>query len=321
MDLLQLNDIIKSSKNILIMSHINPDGDTLGTMCALYSAILDNCKKKADMLLMSKLPEIYKFIPYVNFAKHISKYDKSREYDLVINVDVASYDRMFESEVFFKKAKKTINIDHHVTNENYADFNYVVPEASSAGEVLYDVLDGLNWKISKNTAEALYVAILTDTGSFRYSNTSGKALNTVAKLIDLGVSPVETYKQCYETYTKNHVLFQSLCMTNAIFTENDKIAYIVVYKKDIEKYNVEDDCTEGLSEKLRAINTVEVAFVAKQISANVTKISLRSERIDISQVCVKFGGGGHKLAAGCVIKAEPNEAAERIVKELKKIIE
>ena len=111
MEYVQLNDIIKSSKNILIISHLNPDGDTLGSMCGLYSAIYDNFKKKPSMLLMSKLPEVYTFLPYVLEAKYISDYDKSREFDLVINVDVASYDRMFESEVLFSKAKYRVNID------------------------------------------------------------------------------------------------------------------------------------------------------------------------------------------------------------------
>ena len=147
---------------------MNPDGDTLGSMCGLYSAIYDNYKKKPHMLLMSSVPENYKFLPNINKAKHITEYDKSREYDLVINVDVASYDRMFESEILFKKAKYTVNIDHHITNNEYADFNIVESSASSTGEVLYEIMSNLNWKISIDTAKALYTAILTDTGSFRF---------------------------------------------------------------------------------------------------------------------------------------------------------
>ena len=317
MECSQFNDIIKASKNILIISHLNPDGDTLGSMCGLYSAILDNYKKKPDMLLMSNLPDIYKFIPYINEAKHISEYDKSREYDLVINVDVASYDRMFESEIFFSKAKTTVNIDHHITNEKYAKLNYVVPEASSTGEVLFTIFESLDLKISLNTAKALYTAILTDTGSFRFNNTTQQALHTVSKLVGLGVVPSEIYKYCYESNTKEHVQFQAYCINNAVFTENNKIAYIIIYKKDMEKFNVAEDCTEGLTEKLRAIKSVEVAFIVKQLGINTSKISMRSESVDISGVCVKFGGGGHKLAAGCLIKTNVEEAATKVLEEVK----
>ena len=316
---LQLDNIIKSSKNILIISHLNPDGDTLGSMCGLHSAILDNYKKKTDMLVMSKVPEIFKFLPYINEAKHISEYDKSREYDLVINVDVASYDRMFESEVLFCKAKCTVNIDHHITNGNYADINYVCPEASSTGEVLYEIMENCGWKISLNTAKGLYTAILTDTGSFRFNNTSEKALATTAKLVALGVSPAEIYKYCYESNGKDHVLFQAYCISNAVFVNNDKIAYIVIYKKDMEKFKVAEDCTEGLTERLRAIKPVEIAFIVKQLSSSMAKISMRSESVDISSVCAKFGGGGHKLAAGCMIKTNVEEAAKRVLDEVKTI--
>ena len=319
MDCQQFNDIIKSSKNILIISHLNPDGDTLGSMCGLYSAIYDNFKKKSDMLLMSEVPEYYRFIPYVNEAKHLSQYDKSREYDLVINVDVASYDRMFESEILFKKAKYTVNIDHHVTNNGYAELNIIDSNASSTGEVLFEIMSKLEWKISLDTAKALYTAILTDTGSFRFSNTTSKAFMTVGKLVDIGVKPAEIYKYCYESNSKEHTLFQAYCINNAIFSEDNKIAYIIVYKKDMERFNLQEDCTEGLTEKLRAIKPVQVAFLAKQIAPTISKISMRSEEADVSKICSKFGGGGHKLAAGCTIKLKPEEAAKKIFDEVKNL--
>lgn len=299
------------------MSHLNPDGDTLGSMCGLFSAIKDNYKKHAEMLVMSKIPEIFKFLPYISEAKHISEYDKSREYDLVINVDVASYDRMFESEILFSKAKYTVNIDHHITNENYANLNFVQPKASSTGEVLFEIMENLGWEISLNTAKGLYTAILTDTGSFRFNNTTEQALNTAAKLVATGVHPAEIYKYCYESNYKEHVLFQAYCLSNTVFLNDDKIAYIVIYKKDMEKFKAPEDCTEGLTEKLRAIKSVEVAFIVKQLSSSMTKISMRSETTDISTVCAKFGGGGHKLAAGCMIKANVEEATRRVLEEVK----
>lgn len=318
MDCVQLNDIIKSSKNILIISHLNPDGDTLGSMCGMFSAIKDNFKKKADMLLLSKVPSIYEFLPYIGEAKHFDEYDKSREYDLVIDVDIAAYDRMCDAAVLFEKAKFTVNIDHHKTNDSYAKLNFVIPEASSTGEVLYGLMKEMGWKISLETAKALYTAILTDTGSFRFDNTGVKTFQYASELVDIGVKPSEIYKHCYESNSKELVQFQAYCLSKAIFEAENRIAYSVIYKKDIEKFNAGEDCTEGLAEKLRAIVTTDVAFLVKQIGTNISKISMRSKLLDVSEICAVFGGGGHKQAAGCVIKASPEDAARKILEEIRK---
>ncbi len=318
MDCSQLNDIIKSSKNILIISHLNPDGDTLGSMCGMYSAIKDNFKKHADMLILSKVPPIYEFLPYIKEAKPLDEYDKSREYDLVIDVDIAAYDRMCDAAVLFDKAKFTVNIDHHKTNNSYAKLNFVLPEASSTGEVLYELMKDMGWKISTETAISLYTAILTDTGSFRFDNTGVKAFQYASELVALGVKPSEIFKNCYESNSKELVQFQAYCISKAVFEDDDRIAYTVIYKKDIEKFNAGEDCTEGLAEKLRAIVTTDIAFIVKQIGANLSKISMRSKVLDVAEICAVFGGGGHKQAAGCVIKAAPAAAVRKVLVEIRK---
>ena len=318
MELTQLNSIIKSSKNILITSHINPDGDTLGAMCGMYSLIKTNFKKKCDMLLVSKFPKTYEFIPYIKEAKYCDEYDKSREYDLVINVDIAALDRICDAQILFKKAKATVNIDHHKTNIRYADLNFVEPEASSASEVVYSIAKNLNWKIDLNSAICIYTGILTDTGSFRFNNTTPRALLFASELVEIGVSPQEMYNLCYENRSKNMILFQSYCTNKATFLDDDKIAYTIVYKKDLEKFNAEDDFTEGLTEKLRAIVSTKVAFVAKEMSNGWTRISMRSKDVDIAEICKTFGGGGHKLASGCTIKCGVKDAIDKLLHEIRK---
>lgn len=313
----QLDISIKNSKNILLVSHINPDGDTLGSMCGFYSLIKDNYKKTCEMAVISKLPSVYEFLPEISCAKFIEEYDLSREYDLVINLDVASKDRCSGAQVLFDKAKKTVNIDHHETNTNYADINIVNPKASATAEVIFDIADKLNWKITQNSAICLYVGIMTDTGCFRFSNTSQKTMVTAGKLISLGVDSSQLYQKCYEANSKDMVLFQSYCVSKSVFLNDDKIAYTIVYKKDLEKFNYNgDDFTDGLTEKLRAIKGVEVAFVIKELSANASKLSMRSRSKDIVQICIAFSGGGHKLAGGAVIKANPENAVKLVLKEI-----
>ena len=318
MDYSKLNDIIKSSKNILIISHVNPDGDTLGSMCGLYCAILDNFKKKCDMVAISKIPDVYSYLPHLSDVKNVDDLDKSREYDLVINVDVAALDRACDAKILFEKAKFTVNIDHHKTNNAYGDLNFINPDASSTGEVLFGCFENMNWKVNLDCAICLYTAILTDTGSFRFDNTKPSTFEVASKLVEIGVQPSDIYKKVYESDSKTLVMFQAHCISKAKFLEDDKIAYTLVYKKDMEKFSAGDDCMEGLTEKLRAIVTTRIAFVAKEMKSGGTKISMRSKFADVAEICSVFGGGGHRLAAGCTIKAPVEDAAKKVLEEIKK---
>lgn len=331
----EFDAVLKSAKNILIVSHVNPDGDTLGSMCALHLAILSQYKKKSEMLILSKLPKFYEFLPSVKQAKTLAEFDKSREYDLVIAVDVAALDRLIDAKILFEKAKFTVNIDHHRTNDNYGTLAFVEPKASSTGEVLYKIMKGINIFSSstkgkqKNTREnkylldiatCLYTAILTDTGGFRFENTSAQALKIASELVEMGVNPKELYKQCYESKTKAMILFQHYCVSKAIFSSKDKVVYAIIYKKDMEKFGVGDDATDGIVEALRAIAEVEAAFVVKETDSKICKISMRSKNIDVSKICSIFGGGGHKFAAGCTIKSGCDEAIKKLLNEIGKEI-
>lgn len=309
-----LDNIIKSSKKILLLSHMNPDGDTLGSMCAMYHMIYNRYKIKPDMNIVSNIPYNYKFLPDIDKAERF--YDKSLVYDLVISLDVAAIDRVLDSKILFDKAKISVNIDHHKTNPGYGDYQIIEPEASSCGEVLYNYFKKNNWKIDKNSAICLYTAIMTDTGNFRFDNTSSNSLRAAADLVDSGANPTYIYKQCYETKTKNFVLFQNYCVNKAEFLKDNKIAYTTVYKKDLEKFSAGDDYTDGIAETLRAIDTTEVAFVAKEVDTKLTKFSMRSKKIDVASIAAKFGGGGHTFAAGCTIKASVNDSIKLVLDEI-----
>jgi len=314
----EFEQIVKSSKNILIISHVNPDGDTLGTMCALYSSIFKQYKKKAEMLILSKLPKVYEFIPNVQEAKHLDQLDKSREYDLVITVDVASLDRLIDAQILFERAKYTINIDHHKTNSCFGNLTIVEPKASSAGEVAYKIFKKLNWEIDLEIATCIYTAIMTDTGGFRFENTDVDVFKIAAELTEIGINPKELYRKCYESKTKSMVMFQSYCVNKAVFLYNDKIVYTVIYKKDMEKFHAGEDYTDGIAEILRAITTTDVSFVVKEVDSKICKISMRSKNIDIAEVCSKFGGGGHRFASGCTIKTSCEDAVKKLLAEIEK---
>ena len=309
-----LDNIIKSSNKILLLSHMNPDGDTLGSMCALYGMIYNRFKKKADMSVVSNIPYNCRFIPHIDSAQRY--FDKSLVYDLVITLDVAAIDRVMDSKILFDKAKCTVNIDHHKTNPGFGDYQIINPDASSCGEVLFNYFKSNNWKIDKDSAICLYTAIMTDTGNFRFENTSSDALRAAAELVDAGACPNYIYKKCYETKSKNFVMFQNYCVNKAEFLNDNKIVYTTVYKKDLEKFSAGDDYTDGIAETLRAIDTTEVAFVVKEVDVKLTKVSMRSKKNDVAEICSKFGGGGHTFAAGCTIKASVEDAVRKLLKEI-----
>jgi len=316
MELTNFDDIIKNSKKIMIISHVNPDGDTLGSMCALSHAIYMRHKIKPDMQVLSNIPSNYEFLPGISNAKR--NYDKSLVYDLVISVDVASKERLCDATVFFDKAKVTVNFDHHKTNNGFGDYSLIVPDASSTGEVLYYFFKENNWEIDYDTAVCLYVAIMTDTGGFRFENTTSSSFRAAADLLEVGINPNILYKKCYETKSKNLVQFQNYCVDKAVFSEDESIVYTTVFKKDLERFKGGDDFTDGISETLRSIDKTDIAFVVKEVDAKTSKVSMRSKKTDVAKICSIFNGGGHTFAAGCTIKSDVKTAVKKLLAEIEK---
>lgn len=310
-------ETIENAKDIVILSHVNPDGDTLGSMCALYQSIKVNFNKDADMVYNGIIPEIYHFMPFLEKAKTPEQIN-NKVYDLAIAIDIAAKDRMGNSTQIFENAKIKMNIDHHKTNINFGDINFVNGDACSAGEVLFDILQNESLSIDERSAICLYVALLTDTGGFRYENTSANTLQKAAKLIELGAKPAEIAKYCYESKPRNMVRLHAHCMINAKFENENKIAYVLISNKDMDKFNAKNDYTEGIVEELRRMNTTEISFVLKEVDENTTKASLRSKNIDVSEIASVFGGGGHTFAAGCTIRKPLSIACDKMLEEIRK---
>ncbi len=307
---------IKEAKRVLIISHINPDGDTLGSMCALKLAI----GAKADMLIQgSAYPKMYEFLPEIKKSKF--QYNVNEIYDLVITVDVASIDRLLDrARIIFDKCKNTINFDHHKTNVGFAKLNLINPNVSSCGEVLFDYFKKENIKITYDMAICLYTAIITDTGGFRYENTKESTFLMAKELIDLKIDVAKISQYCWENKSKAMVMLHSYCVSNTKFLENDKIAYSIVKNEDLRKFGAKSEHTEGIVETLRSIDSVEIAFIAKEIDKHNTKISLRSKTFDLTELTSKFQGGGHKNSAGCTIKKPIEKAVDALIFEIQKML-
>ena len=311
----EILNLIKNSKNILIITHINPDGDTLGCASALKSYI----GKKADILIQIEdnfnFPSTYTFLPYLNSALTFS--NLKDDYDLVIALDCASIDRIImPARKIFDSCPKTIVIDHHKTNKGYGKINYIKGGISSTAEVLYDFFEALNIDVTIEMAIGLYAGILTDTGCFKYESTTPHTFDIARKLALLSIDTSEIADLCYTNKPKNMVLFQNHLIANAKFCLNDKIAYTLIPEDIQKKFNAKDEYTEGIAETLRSIANVEVAFVLKETNVG-SKASIRTKEVDATAIVKKFNGGGHKRASGCTIKENINAACQMLLDTIK----
>ncbi len=318
----EILNLIKNSKNILLITHVNPDGDTLGCASALKCVIKDNLNINCDILVQIKdnfnFPTTYNFLPHIKDAINLSQLKDG--YDLIITLDTASIDRIIDkAHTLFEKCTNTIVIDHHKTNPGFGKINYIEGGISSTAEVMFNLFKKLDIKITSDMALGLYAGLLTDTGCFKYESTTTDSFQMASNLIKTGINISDIADKCYTNKPKNMILFQNYLVSSAKFILNDKIAYTLITKDIIEKFKAKDEYTEGICETLRSISAVEAAFVLKE-SDYGTKISIRTKEVNAIEIAQKFNGGGHKRAAGCTIKANINQAAEKLIEETKKIL-
>lgn len=312
----EILNAIETAKDILIIPHINPDGDCIGSASALAMFLKNEYKKNIKLLIQSKVPEIYKFL---NLADSFEKPEEIKEkvFDTVISVDCASKDRMTTANKFFDNAKITVNIDHHLTNPHFGKLNYVYGDLSSTGEVLHQFAKAARWTITKDIANSLYVAILTDTGGFKHENTKASTFLAVADLMKYDISPSLLYRCCYESKPMAMVKLNAYAVAKSTFLCNGKIAYTIITLEDMKKNQALNEHTKGIVEILRQVNSVEVAFVIKETDEGFSKISLRSKEVDVSKIAMKFNGGGHIFASGCTIKKHYNTALSKLLDVIK----
>ncbi len=317
----ELKDKIAGAESIVIFSHVNPDGDTLGSNLAISLMIEKYFNKKVDTVFVGTLPNIYSYLPAFDRFIDVQTLDRNKQYDLAIAVDVASKDRMVFGTQVFDNAKVKANIDHHKTNIGYADINIVDGDAACVGIILYKIFKAWDLEIPTDVARCIYTSLLTDTGGFKYENTTPETFMLAAELVRLGVSPTYEFRACYETKPQSMVQFQAYVVSNTVFYNSGKIAFSKITRSDMSKFNATDDYTEGIVEVLRTSKNVEVAAILKETKEGYTKVSLRSKTIDITPIVMDFGGGGHTFAAGCTIKKPIAIAFDKLLKRVQSELE
>jgi len=306
---------IKKADNILLIAHVNPDGDALGSELSLYP-LLKKMGKKVTVFNVSKpLPEYLNFLP--NFEKVTNKLPK--KVDLTISFDCGSFDRLGLEE----KPSFLINIDHHISNTNYGDINLIEPKHASSSQVVYDILKANGVEIPLDTAVCIYTALVTDTGSFQYESVNDKVFECAADLVRCGVKPDYISKMLFQRDRLSRLRLLAKAYDTIEMCCEGRVAFVEVTKEMMEITGAIKDDTDTIVNSVRAIAPVEVACMLREEDEGI-KISLRSKNYaDVSKVAQKYGGGGHIRAAGATLKEEFDfEKVKNMLKnDLKEIID
>lgn len=300
------NNLIKETK-VAIICHVRPDGDTIGSACAL-SLALKSLNISAQVFCEDTLPEKFLFLPADISCDNI---DLSVGYSALIAVDCAEITRLGKYAEQFMSFNNTYNVDHHISNTRYAKHNYVVDLSANAINV-YNIITQLNCKIDKVMANFLSMGIMTDTGNFTHKNVDANALLIASKLVELGADQNEIYYQTFKKQTKNRAKLFGTTMSRLRFFHSDRLAIATIFLSDLNITGANQSETEGFVDFIMGIESVEVGACVMEIAPNKFKISLRSKVANVNQVASSFGGGGHVLASGCQISGEYEEVIDKL---------
>lgn len=308
-------DALSKAGSVLMTVHIGPDGDALGSMLALKHGLVKHYPgiKKIDCYVDGPVAQLFEVIPGVDEVQSVtSEAQITTGYDVAICVDCGSGDRLGVIEPHFAKAGISINIDHHVSNENFAGINVVLTKAAASGEVVAMLLDEMGCAIDADIAACLYITLVTDTGGFKFSNTTGYTHQLAGRCIEQGIDHEKIYKQVYEQIPLPQANLRAQCLLDAEFSYNGKLAWTVVTKALRDKLGAKEEHTDGIVDNLRQVDTTELCVVFKETDTGEVKASLRSDnnQFDLTPVVQKFGGGGHKMAAGCTMAGLSLEEAK-----------
>ena len=307
---------LKKAKKIALFSHSNPDPDTIGSTLALYDA-LKQMGKSVDLFCDAEANENYNFLE--DYKLYNSSLKENMDYDLYVAVDIASESMFTSLAEFFVAQENTIRLDHHISGSNYAKINYVKPESACA-IVIFDLLKKMRFKISSKIATCLYFAICGDTGIFRNNNTDSATFAVCAELLKLGAEMRRVYNEFFDKKTVPYIKLTSSILLGA--KTNDDVGYAILKatEKDYKKFGANEN--ENVSNLPHSYLNAgyKVAVILKEREDGI-HCSLRSKfEIDCSKIAEKFGGGGHKNAAGCLIDSSIDNAESQLEKEIIKYL-
>jgi phosphoesterase RecJ-like protein len=310
----QVVELIENKHNFAITTHVRPDGDGIGSSLGLCW-LLRSLGKTAEVIVRDSIPVSYAQLPGADEIRIVSEIDK--EYDAVFVIECSDVKRPgirnLENEF-------TVNIDHHSTCEHFGTINWIDATASAVGEMIYNLCKAIGGRISKEIAECVYMALVTDTGSFHFPNTTDRTLKVASELVKVGVKPAHISEVVYNSYPWSRIELMRRVLDTVKRSESGKVAWM--RQTMAEKADSVDGDNNGFVNIPLAAREVEAVLYMRETAPNVYRVSLRSKGdINVARVAEKFGGGGHKNASGCRVEGVWDEIEREVLKELIEAVE
>lgn len=309
----QLKSLIDQADEIGVVSHVNPDGDNLGSSLGLARA-LRNYGKDVEVLGHDIIDNYLKFLPDLEYYKN----DYKDSYDLLLILDASEFDRIGDAQPVAHNSKKTAVIDHHLGGKITSDLNIIHPDAPATCQLVYEIINKLDLPLDEKTASLLFTGIVTDTGRFMYYGTNRETFDIAGKLIDAGADKDFIYQALYQNKPIKTLKFETDLIANAEFIDNKVFA--IASKEKVDEFDVQMGDSEHVVNILRDLEGIEVSMLLKEYGNREYKVSMRSKDIDIAKVARENGGGGHINASGFTIFDDSLESAANKALEILKNI-
>ncbi len=312
-------EAIRGHRRFLVSSHVNPEGDALGSALALAS-LLKRLGKRATIANDGGIPKAFQFLPRLAPVLAGPKGNVSAEVSMI--VDVPTLERVGTISRLIKRIPLVVSIDHHVSHQRFADVNWVDPDAASTGEMIYRLYQAFRLKPTRQEALCLYVSLVTDTGSFRYINTTPVVHRIAAELIGQGVSPLKVAQRLYETHSPGDLKFLGTVLRSIRNSADGEIAWLEVPLTLLKSTRAGNEIIDELVNYPRSVGSAEVAFVLRESpERGKIRVSFRSKgNVDVNDVARAFGGGGHRAASGCTVEGTLAEARQKVLRVVRQAL-
>ncbi|GGF80005.1 DHH family phosphoesterase [Paenibacillus albidus] len=314
----QTRKFLLEHDDYLVVSHVQPDGDAVSSTLAV-GWLLSCLGKKYSMLNEGPIPKRMEYLWHSDEIVNMADTEMSGTFKNVICVDCADFQRVGLTQQYFAEDALILNIDHHPTNNGYGFVNLIKPDAAATAEILFDLLQTFDVEWDVDIATAIYTGLLTDTGGFRYTNTSPKVMAAVSELLALGVNGPELAETLLEEMTLAQVKVLNRALNTLQLSPEGDIAYVYVTPEDMANCSAANEDLEGIVNYPRNIQGVEVGILFKVIHEHAVKVSLRSAgRVDVAALAQTFGGGGHTRAAGARIEQTLEQVIPLVLEEVRR---
>lgn len=307
----QISSVISSNSSFLITTHEGPDGDAIGSSLALAS-FLRRSGKQVTVHYQDAVPELYAFLPG---AETVCRHIPDQHYDVAFVLDIGEKRRAGTEFCAFSRITTTVNLDHHLSCENFADFNLIDSEAAATGVLVYRIASACGYSFDLDTALCIYVSIITDTGSFRYSNANREAFTVAGEMIECGINAWDVAEKLYENQPQKRLELLARCLPTLEVFKDGQAASVTVTLDMYAATSADSELTDGFVNYPRSIRGVEVAIFFRQLDARKWKVGFRSKgKVNVAAFSRALGGGGHHNAAGCTVDGTREEVRALVYK-------